>query len=199
MCVRLCFFRRALRYGVENWHGGRRGTPKLKSIFPSYPNKSQRSYRCQSPLEMLYGYQCDQNPWPDCRALLGSKIMLSTWGQFAQKRSLTPTYVRRTTDLSKKHKLWSKVKQRLSRGIQWPIHARINILLLPNLVERAPDQSLMHFWGQRSYGSHSESTKGQNTKVHKVSLGQFQNINQPKKNFSPEKIIILEGFYVMSY
>ena len=62
VCMYVCMsgyaFRHALRYPAESWHGGRGMGPRgLWAYFQSDPTWGQRSFRGQSDLEMLYGYQ----------------------------------------------------------------------------------------------------------------------------------------------
>ena len=55
--------------------------------------------------------------------------------------------------------IFSKRPHLGSKVIQGSICLR-NALGLPNLVRRAPDQSVVHCWGQRSCRGHQGSTRG---------------------------------------
>ena len=58
--------------------------------------------------------------------------------------------------------IFSKRPHLGSKVIQGSICLR-NAIGLPNLVIRAPDQSVVHCWGQRSYRGHLGSTRDQIT------------------------------------
>ena len=61
--------------------------------------------------------------------------------------------------LTKVYALWVKGHAEVSQG-QPEVKLLRNTIWLPSLVERTPDQSIVHCWDERSYRSSPGSTRG---------------------------------------
>ena len=111
---------------------------------------SRGQFALQCPMATKFG---GKNPWPECNALLGSKVMQGSlrvnqgsnclempyghqiWWEESLTTALCIAWVKGHEGVS-----WGQVGVNLLNNAPWP----------PNLVGRTHDQSVMHCWGQRS-------------------------------------------------
>ena len=94
----------------------------------------------------------EKNPWPECSALLGSKVMQGSSGVNQGSNCLEMPYGHQIAGV-KGHVgvSWGPVGVNLLNNALWP----------PNLVGRAPDKNVKHCWGQRSWRGQLGSSRCQ--------------------------------------
>ena len=150
-CMSGYAFRHALGYRAESWHGGRGWAHGVCGhIFEATPSGVKGHPWVNLPLKCPMATKFGaKNPWPECSALLGSKVMQGSTGVNQGSNCLEMPYGHQIGGKNP----WSKL-------IQGSICLR-NSLWLPNLVGRTPDQNVMHCWGQRSFLGSSGPTRGQ--------------------------------------
>ena len=96
-----------------------------------------------------------KNPWPEPNALLGGKG--HAWVSWSQpevkllRNAIMATKFGRKNPWSKYNSLLGSDVMQGSVGVNQRSFSFGNALWPLNLVERTPDQSIMHWWGHRSY------------------------------------------------
>ena len=79
-----------------------------------------------------------KNPSTECNTFVGSKVMQrSTRGQFAYECLMTTKFSQKNTCIIH---LWGQRLCKVQLGVNLPR----NVLRLPNLVKRTPDQRVIH-------------------------------------------------------